>query len=688
MRHRSILFLLVLLCCVAVPALAASDQAPAFVRTAVTAPLEGREPLRVIFAPNEAACRKAYGDDWGVRCAAAPGQDGAVVSGVRLSPDIPGEWRWSGGDTMEFRPKNPWPESTAYTLSLAKLPLPSRMKLASPSLSFSTPPLAVLEMDGRLWIDPDLNGERAVSFDVRFTTQPDRQTVQRDAALKVSDKSLMLAKPEFVWGENGTCLIKSRILSLAKTSATVTLSLPGVAAEVRRDGTHWKIPKGKMEARQQVTVPGTSSLFRIKSASLETSRDASLAGEYRLTVETSLLVRPDAFAKAVTALQLPRALEEGAVEPTPWTKAPVVDETVLNRAKPVKIEPLQPADQPAGTLRFRVPVPSDSYLFLNLPQGFGPSPAFSLAGPWREVFHAAPFQPELDFLQPGNVLALGGERKLDLHASGLTAIRWRASRVLKPYLGFLATQPQPFTNTDIPFDALSDVQEGVIALKRTDPGVPQFTVLDVAPLFKDGRGLMRIELVGMDGDKEVASRSPFPAGDGSRDDCEEERRRKPRCLRVFVVGRQSHIRRSGAYPRNQRPAVAEAVTDAGGRAALASVSGLNREKRPRRRDRFGEARRGRGCGMAAARRLLPRRGLFALPHAGADQQRRRHQRLCVQRARHLPARRDAAFRYAHAPGRLEGVAARHALLRGTVRSLGTDDPAAGNSSSGPTALPS
>ena len=160
MRHRSILFLLVLLCCVAVPALAASDQAPAFVRTAVTAPLEGREPLRVIFAPDEAACRKAYGDDWGVRCAAAPGQDGAVVSGVRLSPDIPGEWRWSGGDTMEFRPKNPWPESTAYTLSLAKLPLPSRMKLASPSLTFSTPPLAVLEMDGRLWIDPDLNGER------------------------------------------------------------------------------------------------------------------------------------------------------------------------------------------------------------------------------------------------------------------------------------------------------------------------------------------------------------------------------------------------------------------------------------------------------------------------------------------------------------------------------------------------
>ena len=78
MRHRSILFLLVLLCCVAVPALAASDQAPAFVRTAVTAPLEGREPLRVSFAPNEAACRKAYGDDWGVRRRSGAGWRGCL----------------------------------------------------------------------------------------------------------------------------------------------------------------------------------------------------------------------------------------------------------------------------------------------------------------------------------------------------------------------------------------------------------------------------------------------------------------------------------------------------------------------------------------------------------------------------------------------------------------------------------
>lgn len=59
MRHRIALFLFLLLCCAAVPVLAASDQAPAFVRAVVTTPLEGGEPLRVLFAPDEARVQKS-----------------------------------------------------------------------------------------------------------------------------------------------------------------------------------------------------------------------------------------------------------------------------------------------------------------------------------------------------------------------------------------------------------------------------------------------------------------------------------------------------------------------------------------------------------------------------------------------------------------------------------------------------
>ena len=580
MRYRTALLTVLLLCCMVVPAFGASRVAPAYVRAVVTAPLEGSDALRLYLEPDEPLCRKAYGREWASRCAVSPGRDGAPVAGVGLSPDIPGDWRWEGDSAFVFRPKEPWPENTAFTISLSESFLPARAKLSRTRLSFSTPPLAVLRMEGALWVDPDLAGERAVSFDISFTTPPDRSMIERDAVISVSDKALRLGTPEFVWSGGASCLVKARVLSLAGEPSQVTLSLPGVAGEVRGNGTAWEVPEGRAVAAQQVTVPGKSTLFTVRRAFFEAARDENLAGEYHLTLETTLLVKPDAVARALKAVQLPRSMEEGAYSSTVWTAAPVIDNETLSRAKAVRVELLQSADAPADRMSFRVMAEPGAYVLFDLPEGFGPSEEYSLARPWREVFHAAPFRPELDFLQPGNVLALGGERKLDIHSSGLTSIRWRTQRVLDPYLGFLAAMPSPFSDAILPLDAVTDSREGVLSLSRTQPGVPQFSVLDVTPLLKGGHGLMRLELTGMDGDRPVARAERFllvtdmgmivkKGADGGRD--------------VFVCSLSRGEPVAGAVVRilgaNGQP-VAEAVSDARGRAHLPSVSGLAREKRP------------------------------------------------------------------------------------------------------------
>lgn len=580
MLYRVTLFPLLLLCLMFVPAFGASEASPAFVRALLSPPPSGDDVLRVMLEPDEPLCREAYGEAWGARCFASVGQKGAPVGGVRLQPEVSGDWRWADGRTMTFRPKEPWPAAASFELIVDDLPLPSRVKLTSPRAVFSTPPLTAYGMDAQMWIDPDLNGERAVTFDIAFSTPPDRSLVERDARIIVSDAALRLAEPQFIWSGNTKCLVRSRILSLGEKPAVVTMVLPGVAAEVRLDGTRWIVPEGQQEAAAQVTVPGMSTLFFIKKAALEPAKDRNLVGEYRLTLETSLLVRPDALAGAMTALRLPRVQDEGAVSPTVWTAAPVIDEETLSRAVPVALDLLQQADVPSDRITFRVKAEPDSYLLFELPRGFGPSQNFSLASPWREVFHAAPFGPELEFLQPGNVLSLGGARRLDIHSSGLTAVRWRASRVLDPFLGLLAAQSAPFSGNEIPFDAVSDVLAGVMPLQRTEPGVPQFSVFDVTPLLRNGRGLVQLELTGMDGDREVVSTRRFllmtdmgmivkKGASGGRD--------------VFVCSLSSGKPISGAKVDilgvNGRP-VAEAVTDADGRAVLPSVSGLDRERRP------------------------------------------------------------------------------------------------------------
>lgn len=580
MRYHMALLSFLFWCCMVVPASGASQNAPAYVRAVLTAPLEGNDELRVYLEPDEPLCRKAYGKEWAGRCALSPGRDGAPVAGVHLSPDIPGDWRWEGDRTFTFRPKNPWPEHTTFSVSLSALPLPSRAKLSSRKVSFATPPLTALRLEGSVWIDPDMAGERAVSFDIAFTTPPDRAVIERDAVISVSDRNLRLSRPEFIWSGGSSCLVRARVLSLAADSSVVTLSLPGVAGEVRGKGTGWEIPEGRKVAVQQVTVPGKSTLFGVNRAGLENAQDENLVGEYRLTLETSLLVRPDAVAGALKALELPRSLHEKSHSPTVWTAAPVVDGETLGRARPVRVEPLQRPDEAAGRMSFRVFAEPGSYVLFELPPGFGPSPEYTLAGPWREVFYAAPFRPELDILQPGNVLALGGDRRLDIHSSGLTSIRWRVQRVLESSLGLLAVLPSPFSDTNLPLDELSDSREGVLPLRRTEPGVPQFSVLDVTPFLKGGRGIMRLTLTGMDGEEVKATTERFllvtdlgmlvkKAADGRRD--------------VFVCSLSRGTPVAGAVVRvlgaNGRP-VAEAVSDSRGHAAIPSVSGLMRERRP------------------------------------------------------------------------------------------------------------
>ena len=130
----------------------ASETSPAFVRAVVTAPLEGDAPLRVYLDSDEPLCRKAYGEEWASRCFASPGREGAYVRGVRLLPEIPGEWRWDDGRMISFRPREPWPAGQQFELVLDDAPLPSRVKLTSSRVTFATPPLALVRMDADVWV--------------------------------------------------------------------------------------------------------------------------------------------------------------------------------------------------------------------------------------------------------------------------------------------------------------------------------------------------------------------------------------------------------------------------------------------------------------------------------------------------------------------------------------------------------
>ena len=574
-------------------AAAAANARPAYITFTTNDQIWYNDALVVSLVPDKAQCEKAYGKRWREMCAVAPGQSGSVPSGVSLTPALEGEWRWTSSTTMRFVPKRAWGAGVRYTLSLAKLPLPPRAQLNRKSSTFDMWPLSALTSKGQFWVDPHPQGERAASFDVRFSTVPDKAIIERDVQVQGS-QGMRLGKPQFVWSDNDSrCLIKAPIVQMPSQPGSLQLTIRGVKRLTHGDNNNITYTPS-LEAGGTLGIPAGQSLLTVKG-SFDSATGASLGEEYVLTLESSLLVRPDEVLKAIKAVELPLKNSNEALRDYAWANAPRISPEDIAKGRPLTLEALQTPTAPATKLRFRVPVAAGHYVLFRLPRGFFPSATGGagagggLSRDWQAVYLAGKPEPSVGFLQSGNVLRLGAGAALDVVGTGLKAIKWRAETVLPAFLGNLANESYFYGNEDYrDVDGMSVAAEGEIALTPgKDPLAAQYASLDLGKLGADTRGLVRMTLTGVPAGTQ-ADGSPLPevrtsrmlqltpwgvlvkeAADGSRD--------------VFVCDLNS-----GAAVPNVTVqvlgynglGVSKSTTGTDGRARVAPLHGLTRERQP------------------------------------------------------------------------------------------------------------
>lgn len=571
-------------------ALAATREAPAYLTPRVEQLYPWAEGLRVRLSPDEAQCRKHYGGNWQAACRVFLGEDGAEAAGVQLTPAVAGSWTWEGGDTLRFTPAKPMTPDAAYHVQLKALRLPAQAKLTKTEASFRAIPQAARMPEWKFWVDPSPRAGHALSATLQFVWPVDAAApVPRflvDAA-----SGLRLGDAEYIWNAARDALtISAPVRQLPRTATEVTLKMPNMRRfSVNEEGRVEFFPANKQKDVQfPLSVKSAASLFTVEALTLEAANDTQLNKGYELRLRTSLYTRPQDVLKALKVIQLPRTLQENAPLPYNWALAPAVPQSALDKGVIVQPVSLQPDDSPVSDLRFRVNVAPDSYLLVYLPAQFASATGLPLGRQWRQVLHANPQHSALHFLQPGHVLPLNGERKLDIYATDLTDIQWEVQQVRDPFMALLAAASdkaftQPFDDAPAGMDSVSVLFHGRIRLKEAPAGTAQFTALDLSPLLDkrdDRRGLMRVKLTGLRGTDVVAETARMvlvtdlgllvkQAADGS--------------AAVFVnslqtglpVG-QADVRVLGA---NGRP-VAQARTNAQGQAMLPSLRGLEREKRP------------------------------------------------------------------------------------------------------------
>lgn len=469
---------------------------PAWLKAEVSLPEHSRSPLVVRLSPDMTPCRAKYGNEAASKCSRLFGLVSSRVTGVSLSPAVEGVWRWEARGALAFMPEEPWPERTAFKVDLSGLRLPSATTLNTPVIDFTTPPLTMTSGFATFWMDPAVSGERALTVDALFsTTIADTKAFEASVKVDVPSRSgLTFGKPVFIWNHFRTGFYMKLPVRTLGSATNVRITFPKAAGKwTAADGRHPVVQPGFRQAFVSYTIPAADSLYKMGEASLSPTRTETLEQVYELVLRPSLLTKPSDIVAAMRVTALPARMNEEAVSPTDWRRAPAVTPDVLARGTPVPVSIAQDPDTPSDSIRLLLKARPGDFLHLALPAGFGPEKSAVLSDGWTTVLAAADPGAAVGFLQPGSMMTLSGSRTLTLMADDVDRIRWRIERIRDPYLA-LTAQNWRAHETVTNAEALSEAANGIIpvAAGRRFASLP----LDEAKLPGGRAGLFQITLTG------------------------------------------------------------------------------------------------------------------------------------------------------------------------------------------------
>ncbi len=415
------------------------------------APDAPKAPLVVRFSADEARCNKAYPkrNEQQDPCLRKLGALSQPIQGIRLVPARDGYWRWQSSNEAAFYPNSPWNPNEAFTLDLSGLNLPRATTLSTPSIKARTRALSA-NVEIALLQDPNPQAIGSITADLNFLTAvPDRAAIERAVSLTPEHADVTLGAPVFLWrqeaGRNVGVRIQWTILSVGDADTSATLTVKSLAPAPNAQ--HLKV-QGALSAT--VNIRGTHQLYRIERVRAEQITDADMRLLTALRVRSSLAVDPAALARAIEVYELPEKLDQRAVQAADWTKAPVVDESVLKASRKLDVQLSNTLNTASNEIALTVKATPGRYLLVHVPQGFGPAKNRVLSEPYAAVVGVAREKARLEFMEPGNMLTLSGRRTLTLHAAGIKKLQWRLSRVRDPYLALTAQRNEAFAvETDL-----------------------------------------------------------------------------------------------------------------------------------------------------------------------------------------------------------------------------------------------
>jgi uncharacterized protein YfaS (alpha-2-macroglobulin family) len=361
-----------------------------------------------------------------------------IKEGVKLRPEVKGQWKFLNDKTLAFFPEQEWTPGSEYSFSFDKKLFAESIELASNSGEFTTRSLSMVVDNSEFYQHPNIPKEKKGIFTLKFNYPVNPASFsERIKARLVDDKGEGRdVKFTIQYGEKLiTANIHSEFLPIPERDSRLEINISqGVKAELGGVGT-------QIAVESSIEVPGMFNFFKIASVDAEIIRNEKYELENILVVNTTAGARSEEVAKSLNLWLLPlKEKEKGSDSIEPWDSPGEITPKIKQALRPVELQ-LVPSEFENSTIHtFKIKAGPGQSLYVKINKGLKSFGDYVLAGDFESVMRVPDFPKELLIMHQGSILSLRGDKKIPVLSRNVAHAQFLARRLRPNDLQHLLTQ--------------------------------------------------------------------------------------------------------------------------------------------------------------------------------------------------------------------------------------------------------
>lgn len=421
-----------------------------------------------------------------------------IASGISISPEIKGVWKWAADDRISFSPIEHWTPGTEYKVTLDRELFASHIELDAYKAEFETRSFSATTLSSDFHIDPVDEDVKQVTATIRFSHPVDPATFEKRISLKpykLSDAVRSFKDQEYTF--------KVTYDDFYSTAYIVSESLPipedDVVMQLKVDeGTRssWKGNRSRTELSTRIVVPGMRNFVRVESVEQTLVKNEKYESEQVLVFDTKGKINASELLKNMEIRLLP--VDKPEVPGTPgeedyyWSNVQEIGPEVKNLSEPVALHPMETAHEFENSNSFKLKAPPLRFLYIKIKKGTRFYGKYYLTKDYERIVRIRPFPEALEIMHDGIILSSTGEKKISLMSQGIKKVKFQIGRVLPDQINHLVTQSNGdltnlhFENYEFSEDNIVENYSEYRNLKEIEPGETNFFSFDFSKYLHTG----------------------------------------------------------------------------------------------------------------------------------------------------------------------------------------------------------